>query len=225
MVYTVVFFGGPGTGKSTQLGRFSKREYVGYLANIPVVTVPETAREIVHDEQLQCGVALPWVDLKAFQKKVFSRQLEKEARFKEYPGVILLDRGMDGVGYCRLGWLSSDPEAFPEREAFSQAVKKESKVDIVSRLEMEGYGEFIPATLERRYDLVFEFEPLCNYCTDDTRKEDRELASRIGEVVLDTYKKFGYNPLSVPEFSRDKDQNIQMRFDFILDEINKRIEG
>ncbi len=212
MVYKVVFFGGPGTGKTTMMEKFQERGY-------PVL--PEVARELIIEEKLNFGIALPDVDMKSFQKKVFARQIEKEGQIDKYSGVVILDRGLDCVGYCRLGWLPSDPKQFPEREIFSKAVKEESKGDIIDRLKMGGYSDFIPAILETKYDLVFNFEPFSTYTVDEVRKEDYELASRIGEVVLDTYIKFGYIPITIREFSKDKEENIQMRLNFILDEIHK----
>ena len=219
MPYKVVFCGGPENGKTTILREFQTRGYR---------VLNEVAQELIDEQKIDCGIARPNIDLSDFQTQVFARQIEKEKQVEQYPGVVILDRGMDGVGYCRLGWLPSHPKGFPRREPFSRAVKKESKEAILYRLNAEGYGKFIPNIMSTRYDLVFNFEPISNITKDALNKAQRkeyELKIRIGEVVLDTYMKFGYNPIPVPEFSIEKDENIQKRFEFILGKINKMIKN
>jgi len=63
-------------------------------------TVPESAREVIIEEQERGGNRLPWADWQGFQREVLRKQLELEAKVK---GPTFLDRGaIDGIAYFRL---------------------------------------------------------------------------------------------------------------------------
>lgn len=202
MAFKVVFTGGPCSGKTTTLEEFGK---LGYRI------VPETARDVIETEQKKGGAALPWVDLKAFQEKVFQVQLSKEDALKEYPGVAIFDRGMDGVAYCRLLWVPQGTSF----EEFSSKVRSETKGDILQGLKEQGFAHHVSAFDRKRYDSVFYLQSL-PYQTDSARKEDPETARRIGQLVLDTYVKFGYDPIVVPPVS------VLERIDLIKARIENR---
>lgn len=61
-----------------------------------------------------------------------------------------------------------------------------------------------------RYQYVFILDPLSSYRQDACRKEDPEKAKLIHNRIFDSYKSFGYNPISVPAISAKE------RVDFIL---------
>jgi predicted ATPase len=86
-----VIIGGPCTGKTTLCKTLANRGYI---------TIPESAREIIAEQQPH-GI-LPWTDLAGFQELVIPRQLGLEDKLNGEPA--FLDRGLlDNIAYCRLG--------------------------------------------------------------------------------------------------------------------------
>lgn len=97
-----VITGGPCAGKTTLLEGLARN---GFL------TLPESARQIIAEEQLKdCGV-LPWQDLERFQYKVIRRQLKNEEIIKG--GVCLLDRGLiDCLAYMEKDGITPSNELY-----------------------------------------------------------------------------------------------------------------
>ena len=109
-IFKIVLTGGPCAGKTTILNAVSK-----YLkeSNIPFVTVPETATELIIN-----GITPSSMKTYDFQKMIMKRQLTKEHDAEEYflnnfanhdKCVIIYDRGifdgaayMDGIEFERL---------------------------------------------------------------------------------------------------------------------------
>ena len=69
--------------------------------------------------------------------------------------------------------------------------------------------ELIKAVKKKRYDKVFYLDAL-EYKTDRVRNEGKEVASRVGRKILETYRKFGYKVVVVPVMS------VEERVDFIV---------
>ena len=72
--------------------------------------------------------------------------------------------------------------------------------------------ELVDAVKKKRYKKVFFLEPL-EYVTDKVRNEGREVASKVGMRILETYKKFGYRVIEVPVMP------VEKRVEFILKNI------
>ena len=91
-----IITGGPCTGKTTLIELLSGRGF-------PIL--PESAREIMEEEQKKYEGVLPWTDLPAFQNKVFYRQKEKESAIA-VQDIVFLDRGIpDILAYAELGGI------------------------------------------------------------------------------------------------------------------------
>ncbi len=82
--------GGPCTGKTTLLNK---------LSDYGFATVPESARQIIEEEQIKETGILPWTDFIGFQYKVLDRQRENEDNVSKHE-IVFLDRGLpDGLAY------------------------------------------------------------------------------------------------------------------------------
>jgi predicted ATPase len=69
--------------------------------------------------------------------------------------------------------------------------------------------ELVDEMKKKRYDKVFYLDAL-EYKTDRVRNEGKEVASRVGRKILETYRKFGYKVVVVPVMS------VEERVDFIV---------
>lgn len=72
-----------------------------------------------------------------------------------------------------------------------------------------------------RYDKVFILEMLPDYEQTEVRSETREEAKKVDRLIRHAYRKFGYKPIDVPVFAKDKEANIEKRASLILDYIGK----
>lgn len=117
-------------------------------------------------------------------------------------------------------------EKYQEKVAERQ-LKLEAQVsaDIIflDRGLIDGYGYcklnnvIVPKPImengKKRYEKVFVLEPLPAYKNDETRFEDREEAKKIHQAIIDAYKEFGYQIISIPVLPPEE------RVDFILKNI------
>jgi predicted ATPase len=72
--------------------------------------------------------------------------------------------------------------------------------------------ELVKEVKKKRYDTVFYLDAL-EYKSDRQRNEGKEVASRVGRKILETYRKFGYRVVIVPIMSEEE------RVDFIVKNI------
>ncbi|MFD1939056.1 MULTISPECIES: AAA family ATPase [Nonomuraea] len=87
----VVFTGGPGSGKSTLIGR------LGLFAS------EEAGRAIIQDQVAIGGFALPWKDVELFAELMLSHELRSYRLAASREGTVVFDRGVpDIAGYLRL---------------------------------------------------------------------------------------------------------------------------
>jgi predicted ATPase len=70
--------------------------------------------------------------------------------------------------------------------------------------------DIILKNAENRYAQVFLLEILPNYNRDEARWEDEDKAKYIGELMISTYKKFGYNPIIVPVLPPEERINFML---------------
>lgn len=77
------------------------------------------------------------------------------------------------------------------------------------------YGdEFIEACENHRYDSIFIVPPWKEiYVSDNERLESFDEAERIHDALMDTYSRFGYDPILVPK------NPVPKRVSFILDKL------
>ncbi len=87
----IILTGGPCCGKSA---------VIDYLQSLQYVTIPESARIVIEEEQERGGDIVPWEKLLEFQLEVLHRSMRAEEALEEW-GTTFLDRGIpDGVAYC-----------------------------------------------------------------------------------------------------------------------------
>jgi len=154
----IVLAGGPCCGKTTLINELKKRGYE---------IIDESAREILAE-----NIKIEYAEI---QKKIFLRQLEKEARAKEkIKDLIFLDRGyIDGVAYCqlKLGYIPEPLKSFDFRN---------------------------------QYDIIFILD-LLPFEKDGLRVEkDEDEARTVHEAIVSAYKSFGYDVVVVPVMPIEK---------------------
>lgn len=82
-------------------------------------------------------------------------------------------------------------------------------------IDQEYTQEFIDACNEHRYDHIFVLPPWKEiHTTDGERYESFEQALEIQKELLNTYRKYGYDPIEVPTGL------VEERAQFILDHLN-----
>lgn len=99
-----VVTGGPGAGKST---------LIDALAQAGCITVEESGRAIIREQQTSGGRALPGVDPLRFAEEMVERDLLQHQAHRESTAPVYFDRGVpDTLGYLRLvgiaapGWIA-----------------------------------------------------------------------------------------------------------------------
>src|ERR1044072_8258298 len=90
-----VITGGPGVGKTTMLEELKNRGFI---------CIPEVAREIIREQILTDGEALPWKNTEAYKEWMLNRSVESyqmvDNSNKKY---TFFDRGIiDTLCYARL---------------------------------------------------------------------------------------------------------------------------
>jgi predicted ATPase len=170
-----------------------KTSLVTYLASLGYVTVPEAAIQIIDELNRELGVSgqVEWREghPAEFVQLAFRRQVALEMACPVAEGSIgFCDRGRpDVVAYARLYGLELDRE--------------------------------VRSLIERqRYLRVFLLDTLSSFEDRSAtgRTSDRERSLRIGDLLDDAYRSYGYSPFQVPELS------IEDRARIVLSELGLR---
>lgn len=154
-----VLTGDPGAGKTTLLNELERRG---------VRTVPEVARQIIQEQVVSGGTALPWGDREAYTELMLERSIRsfEEAADSD---VAICDRGIpDTLCYARLCGF--------EEIAVAAACRQYRYARTVF---------FAPA-----------WEDI--YAIDDERRQDFAEAVRTSELMLSVYEECGYEIISLP---------------------------
>ncbi len=158
MVYVIT--GGPGFGKSILVDLLAQKGYK--IGN-------EAAREIIAQQRLSGGEALPWKNIKLFEEMVASQRV---AFLESIPGTTIAfsDRGL------------------PDQIAYSWYKGKSESRFLVDAVEKYRYAP-----------LVFITPPWKEiYSTDDIRKESFEQASEIHSFIIKAYHACRYRLIDLP---------------------------
>src|SRR5580704_18091585 len=92
-----VVTGGPGSGKSSLIGRLQKYGYAGSV---------EAGRAIIQDQVAIGGRALPWSDRVVFAELMMSWEMRSYRIAEQTAGAVFFDRGVpDVLGDLRLSGL------------------------------------------------------------------------------------------------------------------------
>lgn len=201
MTKRFVIEGAPGSAKTTVLvghTHFDKPD-VQYrsLRDRGFVVVPESA-EVVIDELEAEGKDL-LVDVDDSFKRVFAEEIRR-FRDTENEEMVFFDRALPGFELPARRYHARLPETFPEQ---CRILRYTSPIFLFRIIE--------------DYDLSKPLEP---------HKRDRiytveERLERHSEIKA-CYEKWGYDVVEVPVFSKDPQESIDKRIDFILDAISAK---
>lgn len=152
------------------------------LATAGHATSPEAGRAIIRRQQAIDGEALPWKNRALFAELMLDRELEAHACTEGADGPVFFDRGVpDVVGYLTLCGLP------------------------------------IPAHMEQaahaiRYDRHVFIAPVWPeiFGQDAERKQDLDEARRTFDAMAETYPRFGYELIELPQAP------VAERLDFVL---------
>ena len=145
--------------------------------------IPEVAREIIREQVAVQGDALPWKNKELYLQKMFDRSVDGYLAAKNNnSSLIFFDRGIpDSFSYAKI-------IGFGETESMER-----------------------DAMYHRYNQNVFFLWPWRDiYTTDDERKQSWEEALVSAELNAETYRRFNYTLIDVPNDSPEK------RADFIL---------
>ena len=165
MIHKPNFFiitGGPGVGKTTLLEQLQQR---GYRC------VPEVARDIIREQIVQNGDAVPWGNIPAYTRLMLTRSVDSYRENQPEKESIFFDRGIpDTLAYAHL----TRQTIFPELQQ---------------------------ASLDYRYNTqVFILPPWAEiYHTDTERKQTYQEAVDTYNIMYSTYESLGYTLSIVPK--------------------------
>lgn len=141
------------------------------LAAAGHATSPEAGRAIIRRQQAIDGEALPWKDRALFAELMLDRELEAHVRAEGADGPVFFDRGVpDVVGYMTLCELPVP--AHVERAA--QDIRYDRRV-FIAPVWPEIFGQ------------------------DAERKQNLDEARRTFEAMAETYPRFGYELIVLPQ--------------------------
>ncbi|MEN1784953.1 MAG: ATP-binding protein [Bacteroidota bacterium] len=176
----IVITGGPGTGKSVVVKAL---EAQGFLCYHEVIRDMTASARTTSTEKAQVSNPLVFVDDPLdFNQKILSGRTEHyQESLSENENLIFFDRGIPDV----LAYMDFFKQSYPT--SFESACKN------------------------HRYDAVLIMPPWeAIYVSDNERLESFEEASAIHQHLIQTYRRFGYDPLEVPKIS------VTQRVAFIL---------
>ena len=169
-----VITGGPGVGKTTLLETLAQRGFA---------YVPEVAREIIREQMTHHSDALPWANIPAYTRLMFSRSVDSFKQHQDRKDILFFDRGIpDTLAYT---YLTQQP-VIPDLQH---------------------------AVLSFRYNpLVFILPPWPEiYRTDSERKQTYQEAVETYDIMFDTYLQLGYSPVIVPKGPPEERANFIMK--------------
>jgi predicted ATPase len=162
-----VLTGGPGSGKTS---------VVNALARRGLHCIPEAGREIIQEQTLIGGRAVPWIDPRNFRELMLSRDLQAYRSNMERSEVVIFDRGIvDALGYSRLTGLEDDEHLY-------QAIKR--------------------YRYNRRVFIAPPWEEI--YLNDSERKQTFREAIATYDAMTLTYKSAGYSLIELPLVSVER---------------------
>lgn len=140
------------------------------LAAAGVVTSAEVGRQIIREEIAAGGDALPWADEVAFAGKMVVREVAAHRAALATGHTVVLDRGVpDVIGFLRVSGLPVPPH-----------------IDAAARA--------------HRYHPRIFIAPFWAdiFCADAERKQSPELAAATHDVMVATYRDYGYTLVELP---------------------------
>jgi predicted ATPase len=159
-----VITGGPGAGKTTVLLELGKR---GFRFS------PEVARQIIKEQMLIGGRALPWADRNLYTDLMLKRSIESYREHTPASTPAFSDRGIpDTLGYALM-------------------------------IGLPDVGYIQRACDQYRYAPIVFHAPAWKeiYTTDAERKQDFAEAERTSDLIARVYRECGYEVVEIPRLS------------------------
>jgi len=154
-------------------------------------TLPEPARILGEELGIKFSNEIRGKKRFEINNLVFEKYLEQETRIPKNK-IAILDTGM--------------PDNIPFYSLYCSG--------------MEIPEKYLKAC-KNRYSKVFMLIPLDSYETDGVRGENKEEAFTIYQMKDKIYKEIGYTVTPVPLFSKNKEESINKRVEFIEREIKQ----
>lgn len=158
MVFVIT--GGPGFGKTTLISQLSQK---GFRVS------KEIAREVIEEQQLSGGDALPWKNVILFEKLIASRRIDfiESVAITE---IAFSDRGL------------------PDQIAYSWYKRKTETNFLKESAERYRYAPLVFITPP--WEAIFT--------NDQIRQESFEEACKIHSFILKAYMESGYQTIEIP---------------------------
>ena len=156
--------GGPGSGKTT---------LIDALARAGFSVAAEVGREIIKEQMLIQGKALPWIDPSLFAETMLSREMQSHRLHAGRQENVFFDRGVpDVAGYlCLLG------HAVPDHMVRAMALLRYNRQVFICPPWPEIFRQ------------------------DEERKQTMDEAIRTYQAMMATYADCGYELVEVPRAS------------------------
>ena len=162
-----------------------KSTLIEALAGRGVATSPEVGRAIIKEQVAAGGNALPWADHRAFAEQMVAREVAAHESALATGEAVVLDRGVpDVIGFLRASGLAVPPHI----DAAARTFRYNPRVFIAP-----WWPDIFTADAERR--------------------QTPEEARATFEVMVGTYRDYGYRLVELP---RD---TVAARVAFVLDHI------
>lgn len=156
------------------------------IGNVGTTRFPvrsRSGREIIREQMTHHSDALPWANIPAYTRLMFSRSVDSFKQHQDRKDILFFDRGIpDTLAYT---YLTQQP-VIPDLQH---------------------------AVLSFRYNpLVFILPPWPEiYRTDSERKQTYQEAVETYDIMFDTYLQLGYSPVIVPKGPPEERANFIMK--------------
>lgn len=156
-----VITGGPGVGKTAIIEELQRRNYA---------TVPEVARQIIQEQVLSKGTAVPWADTRSYTELMLSRSIDAFLSLDSSTFPTFCDRGI------------------PDTLCYVRIIEHADIATIERACQQFRYN--------RRVFLLPPWEEI--YKTDTERKQTFAEAIQVYEQMRRTYEDCSYEVCEVP---------------------------
>jgi len=173
-----------------------KSRVIKRLEKLGLQVLHETARLIIEEDQEKKKLDPSYNQLYPWDdQSIFCRRCHERQleREKELSGdLVILDRSIiDNLAYAAVEKIELNPKI---------------------------YNDIVDAGYEKE---VFFFDLLPIYKTDSQRKDSEEQVKAVHRELYNVYSNLGFEIIDIPLFSEDKNTNIMMRTEAVLQHILK----
>lgn len=140
------------------------------LVEHDIMAVAESGRAVIRDQQEIAGSALPWIDPQLFAAAILKQDLDQYQWALDNNQTCLFDRG------------------FPDNAGYLTMLGFDLPIVLESACRNHRYAQ--PVFVAPPWQDIF--------CPDSERRQDWDEAVRTHEAVTASYKRFGYDLITLP---------------------------